>query len=174
MTQPLGLSVLTLRGLEAYQAASAVGTSVQPVTYRFSNLEYDLAAGGVGLTELAGVWREGAISGYFTVDQDTVEFLIDVPPDEAVDYGRTCGLYLADGSLFLVAAPPFAFPPAFHQRFKIQLRYGNVAALTDFQYLPFQETTQDLVTLGHKATANLQTLRNARELGLLKYNQFRR
>ena len=174
MTQPLGLSVLTLRGLEAYQAASAVGASVQPVTYQFSNLEYDLAAEGLGLTELAGVWREAAISGYFAVDRDTVEFLVDVPPDEAVDYGRTCGLYLADGTLFLVAAPPFAFPPAFHQRFKIQLRYGNAAALTDFQYLPFQETSQDLVTLGHKATSNLQVLRNARELGLLKHHQYRR
>lgn len=168
MPNPVGMCILTLAGLAAYQSASATGSSVQPVTYKMSNLEYDLAVQGPALQDLAGVWRDAPISGYFTVDADTVEFLLDVPPDEADDYGRTVGLYLADGTLFLLARPPHPLPPMFHQRFKVQLRYNNAVALTDFQYLSFQETTQDLVTLAAKAQANLQVLRNAAEIGRVK------
>lgn len=171
-TQAVGVSVLTLAGHTAYQQASLSGSSVQPVGYKFSSKEYDLEADGLGLESLEDVWREADISGYFAIDDDTVEFLIEVPPDEAINYGRTAGLYLADGTLFMVAAPPYPFPPAFQQRFKIQLKYGSALELTDFQYLSFQETTQDLVTLAHKAVVNLQTLRNAREVGLLKHYQF--
>ena len=167
-----GVSILTLAGLTAYQSASATGSSVQPVTYQFSSRDYDLDDGGASLAALEEVWKEADISGYFAVNDDTVEFLVDIPPDEAEGYGRTCGLFLADGTLFMVAKPPYAFPPMFHQRFKIQLVYNNASALTDFQYLSFAETTQDLVALAAKAHANLQTLRNAREIGRIKQRIF--
>ncbi len=174
MADPVGATILTVAGLAAYQSASATGSSVQPVTYQVSNIDYDLSADGPTLTEMEGVWRTADISGYFTIDDDTVEFLVDIPPDEAEDYGRTYGLFLADGTLFMLAKGPYALPPLFHQRLKVQLAYSNAVALTDFQYLSFAETYQDLVTLGAKAQGNLQILRNARELGLQKQFMLRR
>ncbi len=171
---PVGESILTLAGLTAYQNASATGASIQPLTYQLSSKDYDLAAEGPTLDALDDVWRTDEISGYFTVDDDTVEYLLDIPAEDAEAYAYTAGLFLADGTLFMLAKPPYPFPPLFHQRFKIQLKYADAVALTDFKYLNFSETTQDLVTLGAKATANLQVLRNAHELGLQKQFMFRR
>ncbi|WP_456400117.1 hypothetical protein, partial [Persephonella sp.] len=99
------------------------------------------------LTDLSGVWKTADISGYFPINDNTVEFLVDIPPEEASSYGKTFGLYLEDGTLFMIAKPPYPFPPALRQTFKIQLVYNNANNLIDFQYVPFYETEQDLAIL---------------------------
>ena len=137
----VGQSMLTLKGSYALADASSTGKSIRPKFYKVSNQDIPLDP---TLTDLTGVWKQADISGYFPIDENTVEFLVDISPEEASSYGKTFGLYLEDGTLFMIAKPPYPFPPALRQTFKIQLVYNNVNNLVDFQYLPFYETEQDL------------------------------
>ncbi len=149
----VGQSILTLKGSYALADASSTGKSIRPKFYKVSGNDIALDP---TLTDLTGVWKQADISGYFPINDNTVEFLVDIPPEQATSYGKTFGLYLEDGTLFMIAKPPYPFPPQLRQTFKIQLVYNNVNNLVDFQYLPFYETEQDLsifdvsMTLGNR------------------------
>ncbi len=161
----VGKSILTIKSSYALADASSTGKSIKPKYYKVSNQDLSLDP---TLTDISGVWKQADISGYFQVNDNTVEFLVDIPPEQAADYGKTFGLYLEDGTLFMIAKPPYPFPPQLRQTFKIQLIYQQANNLIDFQYIPFYETEQDLaifdvaMTLGER----LQTIRS--EIELLK------
>jgi len=127
----VGQSILTVKGSYALADASQTGKSIKPKFYKVSNQDITLDP---TLTDISGVWKQADISGYFPVNDNTVEFLVDIPPEEATSYGRTFGLYLEDGTLFMIAKPPYPFPPALRQTFKIQLVYNNANNLIDFRH----------------------------------------
>jgi len=135
----VGQSILTVRGSYALADASSTGKSIKPKFYKVSNQDIPLDPTVTTLTDLPGVWKQADISGYFPINDNTVEFLVDIPPEEATDYGKTFGLYLEDGTLFMIAKPPYPFPPSLRQTFKIQLVYNNANNLIDFQYIPMAE-----------------------------------
>ena len=162
----VGKSLITADGINALANASASGTSVKPKYFKFSNqdlvLDPNLSAG-----DIVG-WRTQDINLYQKVDDRTVEFVCDVIPTEATDYARVCGLYLDDGTLFMVAKTPYPFPPALRQTFKIQMVYENADQLMDFKYVPFSEEEQSLSILDTAVSLGLQTIENAKEIGLVK------
>ncbi|WP_456390599.1 hypothetical protein [Hydrogenimonas sp.] len=160
----VGKSIITEKGIFAMADASVTGKLVQPKYFKFSTTDYNLDP---ALTDISG-WLQKDISLYNKIDDNTVEFLCDVAPEEATDYARTAGLFLEDGTLFMLAKPPFPFPPGMRQTFKIQLVYQNAEQLIDFQYLPFYETEQDLMILEVGAQAGLRHLDLQEEIGLLQ------
>ncbi len=159
----VGQSILTTQGILKLSDASRTGKSIKPQSYRVSNQDIPLDP---TLTTLPGVWKSGDISGYIPISNDTVEFLIDIPQEEATGWGRTFGLYLDDGTLFMIAKPPYPFPPSLRQIFKIQLTFSNIQRYVNFQYIPFYETQQDLMILDNifTTTQSVETLRKDIEL----------
>ena len=169
----VGQSILTVKGSYALADASQTGKSIKPKFYKVSNQDITLDP---TLSDLTGVWKQADISGYFPINDNTVEFLVDIPPEQATGYGKTFGLYLEDGTLFMIAKPPYPFPPQLRQTFKIQLVYNNVNNLVDFQYLPFYKTEQNLAILDVAMTfgERLQVVRNEIEdLKLAKQTLFK-
>lgn len=154
----VGEVVLTLQGSYALADAQATGKSIKPKYYKVSNKDITLDP---TLRDISGVWKQANISGYVPIDKDTIEFIIDIPPEEATSYGKTFGLYLEEGTLFAIAKPPYPFPPYLRQTFKVQIRYTNISQMTDFQYIPFYETEQSLSLLDAFATLShlIQNLR---------------
>lgn len=162
----VGSSIVTADGINALANASATGTSVKPKYFKFSNQDLVLDP-NLSASDLTG-WRTQDINLYQKVDAQTVEFVCDVIPTEAIDYARVCGLYLDDGTLFMVAKPPYPFPPQLRQTFKIQMIYQNIDTLLDFKYLSFDEEEQSLSILDTSISLGLQTMENATQIGLLK------
>ncbi len=176
----VGKVILTVQGSYALADAQATGKNIQPKYYKVSNQDIPLDP---TLTDIPGVWKQDNISGYIPIDSDTVEFVIDIPPEEATNYGRTFGLYLADGTLFAIAKPPYPFPPNLRQTFRVQVRYSNINQITDFKYIPFYETEQSLsildatATLGNrilKLRQEVENLKQAREVLFENSNEFRK
>jgi len=132
----VGSSIITADGINALANASASGTSVKPKYFKFSNQDLVLDP-NLSAEDIVG-WRTQDISLYQTIDSKTVEFVCDVEPTEATDYTRVCGLFLEDGTLFMVAKPPYPFPPSLRQTFKIQMMYDNATDLLEFKYIPTQ------------------------------------
>ena len=162
----IGSSVVTADGINALANASAIGISVKPKYFKFSNQDLVIEP-NLSASDIVG-WRTQDINLYQKVDDKTVEFVCDVAPTEAADYARVCGLYLDDGTLFMVAKPPYPFPPSLRQTFKIQMVYENATGLLDFKYVSFSETEQDLSLLDTSITLGLQTMENAKDIGLIK------
>jgi hypothetical protein len=160
----VGQSIITSNGIKALMDASAVGKLIKPKYFKFSDTDYTLDP---TIEDISG-WIQKDISVYNTLNSNTVEFTCDVAPEEASNYTKTAGLYLDDGTLFMLAKPPFPFPPMLRQTFKIQLVYQNAENLIDFSYLPFYETEQDLAILNNAAVLGEQILKNAEEIGLIK------
>ena len=155
----VGQSIITADGINALANAAASGTSVKPKYFVFSHqdlvLDPKLSAG-----DIHG-WRTQDISLYQVLDSSTVEFVCDVAPTEATDYTHVCGLYLEDGTLFMVAKPPFPFPPQLRQTFKVQMVYANADRLLDFRYLPYSETEQSLAALDVALSSALRGFESA-------------
>ena len=175
----VGQVILTVQGSYALADTQATGKNVQPKYYKVSNQDIQLDP---TLTDITGVWKTADISGYIPIDNDTVEFVIDIPPEQATDYGRTFGLYLADGTLFAVAKPPYPFPPALRQTFRVQVRYSNINQITDFKYIPFYETEQSMsildvpLSLGDRiliARQELEDLKRAKDVLFANDREFR-
>ena len=162
----VGESIITADGINALANAAASGTSVMPKYFVFSHQDLVLDP-NLSAVDIRG-WRTQDISLYQVLDSSTVEFVCDVAPTEATDYTRVCGLYLDDGTLFMLAKPPFPFPPQLRQTFKIQMRYQNAEGLLDFQYIPYSETEQSLASLDTALTAGINAIQNAEELAKLK------
>ena len=160
----VGQSIITSSGIKALMDASAVGKLIKPKYFKFSDTDYTLDP---TIENISG-WIQKDITLYNTINENTIEFVCDVAPEEAVKYTKTAGLYLDDGTLFMLAKPPFPFPPLLRQTFKIQLVYQNAENLIDFSYLPFYETEQDLAILNNAAVFGDEILKNAQEIGLIK------
>ena len=160
----VGQSIITSSGIKALMDASAVGKLVKPKYFKFSDVDYNLDP---TITDI-GSWIQKDITLYNTINENTIEFVCDVAPEEAAKYTKTAGLYLDDGTLFMLAKPPFPFPPLLRQTFKIQLVYQNAENLIDFSYLPFYETEQDLAILNNAAVFGDEILKNAQEIGFIK------
>jgi len=141
--KPVGTSVLTLSGLKLLQEATVTGKKINPTKFKVSNQDVELYQGID--TKLQGVWYEARINGYRKINENTVEFILDVPPDKAQDFGRTFGLYTEDGTLLMLAKPPFPFPPLARQTLKVQLTWKSIEEVVDFKYIPTSEYEQHLM-----------------------------
>jgi len=160
----VGQSIITTNGIKALMDASAVGKLIKPKYFKFSDVDYTLDP---TITDISG-WIQKDITLYNKLDDNRVEFVCDVAPEKAVKYTKTAGLYLDDGTLFMLAKPPFPFPPMLRQTFKIQLVYQNSSNLIDFSYLPFYETEQDLAILNNAATIGELALKTSEEIEMLQ------
>lgn len=161
----VGQSVLTFRGLMALTDALQRNRQVKVTQYRASTQDINLDP---NMTSLPGTWKTGNISAYIPVNQNTVEFIIDIPQEEATNYSRAFGLYLEDGTLFMLAKPPYPFPPGLRQVMKIQLVFQNATQIINFQYVPFYETEQDLRTLEATLILGSKMLEVQEDIALLK------
>lgn len=145
MSTPVGKLIITSAGIAALAEAQAHGKLPVPKFFRLSeqNLLLDEA-----LTEndITG-WYTHDINLFHRVNKDVVEFVCDVPPNEATNYTYTVGLYFEDGTLFAVGKPPFPSVPMSRQRFKLQITYANAGILMNFQYIPYEEEEQNLIIL---------------------------
>lgn len=170
----VGTSILTDAGLQALINAHAQGTKVKPKYYKVTDQNISLSS---SLTDIPNAWMTADIDGYVQVDQNTVEFLIVIPTEAAHKYGRTFGLFLEDGTLLLVAKPPYPFPPGLRQTFKVQLYFEKANEVLDFQYIPFDETEQSLAvydaTTLHDVVAEMQDEINLLHQARIDYYSFK-
>lgn len=162
----LGESIVTADGIKALALASASGSTIKPRYFKFSsqNLNVDPE---LDKNDISG-WIQKDIGLYNLINNTTIEFVCDVMPDEATHYAKFCGIYLDDGTLFMVAKPPYPFPPGLRQTFKIQMVYQNATGLVDFQYLPWDEQEQSLSILDTSVSLGIETMANSEDIGLLK------
>jgi hypothetical protein len=158
MTKPIGKAILTESGMKAYQDAAFKGKIVTPRYFKFSEEDIDLD-NAFKLMDING-WIKQDINAYIPIDISAVEYLCQVEPDKAIKYCKICGIYLDDGTLIALAKPPYPFPPSIAQRFKVQVKYGNLQNLTNFSYLPHDELEQDLARLDTQAAIGEQLLKN--------------
>lgn len=170
----VGTSILTDAGLQALINAHAQGTKVKPKYYKVTDQNISLSP---SLTDIPNAWRTADIDGYVQVDENTVEFLIVIPTEAASYYGRTFGLFLEDGTLLLVAKPPYPFPPGLRQTFKVQLYFEKADEVLDFQYIPFDETEQSLAVYDantlHDVVAEMQDEINLLHQARIDYYSFK-
>ena len=150
-----GKTVITLNGLKALTEASSLGRQVKPVYFKVSDADIGDIYPGIDLKDLPSVWHQANISGYIPVNDSTVQFILDTPPDKAVKYGKTFGLYLEDGTLFAVAKPPYPFPPLMRQRFRVQFVWQQIESVMNFEDIPFYEFDQDVAHLDALSTISL-------------------
>lgn len=161
-----GQSIITADGINALIQATISGKQIQPKYFRFS--EQDLILDPNLKAKDLVAWRTQNINLYSIIDSNTLEFVCDIEPTIATKYTRSCGLYLEDNTLFLVAKPPYPFPPALRQTFKIQMTYQNATGLVDFKYIPFSQTEQDLSLLNSIVVGSNQILRNSLKVEKIK------
>jgi hypothetical protein len=140
----VGTSILTNAGLQKLINALAQGTKVSPKYYKVTDSDVTLDP---ALTDIPNAWKQADISGYVQIDANTIEFLITIPHEEVTKYGKCFGLYLDDGTLFLVAKPPYPFPPGMRINFKVQFYFEQAEKVINFQYIPFDETEQNLAIM---------------------------
>jgi len=159
-----GKSLITALGLKALRDASLNNRDVMPKYFKFcsSDIELDIK---LESKDIDG-WIEQDIDLYQVLDDNTVEFVCDVKPTDATSYAVVCGLYLDDGTLFMVAKPPYPFPPQARQTLKIQFVFQNAENLLDFKYIPFSEQEQSLASLDTALTFGCETMEFAEEEGL--------
>ena len=150
-----GKTVITLNGLKALTEASSLGRQVKPVYFKVSDADIGDIYPGIDLKDLPSVWYQANISGYIPVNDSTVQFILDTPPDKAVKYGKTFGLYPEDGTLFAVAKPPYPFPPLMRQRFRVQFVWQQIESVMNFEDIPFYEFDQDVAHLDALSTISL-------------------
>lgn len=162
----VGTSIVTVGGIHALAAASASGLSIKPKYFKFSS--QDIAINPeLDKNDING-WITKDISLYQTIDDMTIEFVCDVNANDASNYTRIAGLYLDDGTLFMVAKPPYPFPPSLRQTFKIQMVYQNATGLVNFQYIPWDEEQQSLSILETSMSLGMQIMENAQTIGFVK------
>ena len=126
----VGGSMVTTEGLSRMIEE---GTGIVPKYFKFSSQDTELRA-NLTATDIDG-WIQRDITAYEQIDEQTIEFVCDVLPGDAVQDTRLCGMYLDDGTLFMIAKPVHTFPPDLRQTFRVQLVYENASDILDFQYL---------------------------------------
>lgn len=167
----MGKTVITLNGLKALIEASTLGRKVKPIYFKVSDTDLGDIYPGIDIADLPEVWHQANISGYILVNDSTVQFILDIPPENAVSFGKIFGLYFEDGTLFAVAKPPYPFPPLMRQRFKVQFVWQQIEAVMNFEDIPFYEFDQDMSQLDAISTISLALFDVQEHLTLLE--QFR-
>ena len=150
-----GKTCITLNGLKALTEASSLGRQVKPVYFKVSDADIGDIYPGIDLKDLPSVWHQANISGYIPVNDSTVQFVLDIPQDKAIKYGKIFGLYLEDGTLFAVAKPPYPLPPLMRQRLKAQFVWQQIESVMNFEDIPFYEFDQDVAHLDALSTISL-------------------
>ena len=162
-----GQAIITIAGLQALQQAISQNRQVKLKSFKVSDQDISLTP---TISSLPNVWYSDDISGYFPINQNTVEFLLQVPQERMTNWGRTYGLYLENGTLFAVAKPPYAFPPGAKSIFKVQIAFQNITDHISFEYIPFSETEQDLSLLHTTSTIVTILFELKEEIERLKYS----
>jgi len=162
-----GQAIITISGLEALQQAISQRRQIKLKSFKVSDQDLSLSP---TLTSIPGVWYSADISGYFPINANTVEFLLQIPENLMTKWGRTYGLYLEDGTLFAVAKPPYPFPPGAKSIFKVQISFQNLTEHVSFEYIPFSETEQDLSLLHTTATLSQILLETKEEVEKIRYS----
>jgi hypothetical protein len=163
-----GKTVITLSGIKALTLATTLGKQVKPVYFKVSDQDIGDIYPGINISDLPSVWYQANISGVIPVNDHTVEFILDIPPDKATKYGKTFGLYLGDGTLFAVAKPPYPFPPLMRQRFKVQFVWQQIESVMSFEDLPFYEFDQDVYALSGFSVFGKALLEDTLKISLLE------
>jgi len=164
-SEVVGIAVPTVNGLKKIADATITGKSVKPKYFKVSKDDIPLDP---TIEDLTGIWYQADITAYIPVDDNTVHFITDVPPEEASDYGRVVGLYFEDRTLFAISKPKYPFSPALKQRLITEFQYTNATNIMDFSYIPLIELDQYLTILDVSATLGNQILELRKELELLK------
>jgi len=165
--QLTGGTIITLAGRNALRDAELTGSSPQPKYYRVSANDYPLDP-VMTAADFHG-WYTHEINAYVPVDDDTAQFTVRIPEDEATSDMLTVGIFLEDGTLFGLAKPDYAMPRGITQVFHILHEYDNISELLDFRYIPIEELDQIAMHLDTSVTLGLQTMKNlSRTLGVTK------
>ena len=162
-----GKTCITANGIKALAEASTLGTKVKPSYFKVSDTDMDIYP-GIDISDLSNSWYQADISGYIQVDDNTVQFILDIPQDSATKFGKIFGLYLEDGTLFAVAKPPYPFAPLMRQRFKVQFVWQQIESVMNFEDIPFYEFDQDIVRLESTSTLALAIFDIQEHLNLLE------
>lgn len=152
----LGVSKITIDGINALSNASTSGTSIKPKYFVVSNQDLEVSE-NLTANDING-WFTKDIDGYNKINSDQVEFACKIEPDNATDFARFFGIFLEDGTLFMVGKPAYPYPPGAEHIFLMQMVYNNVDAVVNFEYLPFDEQEQYSAILDTQVTYFLQTL----------------
>ncbi len=131
----VGGSMVTTEGLSRMIED---GVSIVPKYFKFSSQDINLNA-NLTAADVDG-WIQKNIVEYIKVDEQTIEFVCDVLPGDAIQTTNLCGMYLEDGTLFMVAKPVHEFPSDLRQTFRIQLVYENAEDILNFTYLDLTDT----------------------------------
>jgi len=168
MANPVGITVLTKQGILALTDASQGLITPAPKYFKASSKDYGDIYNGIDIQELEQVWYEGQIANAVPIDDNTVEFILDIPPDRATNYARTFGLYLDNGVLFALSKTFSPYPPLMHLRHRAQLKWSAINKILDFKYIPFYETEQYLSILDLSATLGELIIKHRKEIERLK------
>lgn len=148
-----GRSLISEKGLQALSEFTLSDKKLPLKYFKVSDKEYDLSR---SVTDIDG-WYQNDINAFLPVDDNTIEFVVDVPPEKAKYYGKTFALFLEDGTLFMLAKPPAPFPPLFRQVFRIQFVYENANNSFDFKYIPFSDVEKVFSALDVLVGKGLET-----------------
>ena len=146
--QLTGGTIITLAGRNALRDAELTGSIPQPKYYRVSANDYPLDP-AMTTADFHG-WYTHEINAYVPVDDDTAQFTVRIPEDEATSDMLTVGIFLEDGTLFGLAKPDYAMPRGITQMFHILHAYDDISELLDFRYIPIEELDQHASTI-HQA-----------------------
>jgi len=157
-------SIVTKDGIHAFIKASETGKKLQPKYFIFSDKDIKIDP-NVSAKDFHG-WKKQDINQYQKINDETLEFICDVKPDEAKHYTKSVGLFLEDGTLFMIAKPPYPFPPSLRQTIKIQLKYQNANNLMSLDYISWSEEEQSLAALDTALALGFETMESAEDYGL--------
>ncbi len=119
----VGAGILTTAGLQHLADAIANNTTIQPTKFRVSDedieLSPNLTAGDVNW------WRVQDIDVSHKIDEDNAEFVCIIAPENMTNWAKLYGLFLDDGTLFMVVKPPYPLPPSIKMTERIRLQYAN-------------------------------------------------
>jgi len=90
-------------------------------------------------------WYSGDITSCLMTGNDRIEFTCEVPREKAKKSTNLCGLYLEDGSLFMVARVKYPIPSKLKQKFKIKLTHKNILDRMDLKYIIQQKIDNDQI-----------------------------
>ena len=150
-----GKTVITLNGLKALTEAFSLGRKTKPISFKVSDVDIGDIYPAIDIADLSSVWYQADISGRIPIDANTVQFVLGIPPDKAIRYGKIFGLYFEDGTLYAVAKPPHPFPPLIRQRLRVQFVWQQIESVMNFEDIPFYEFDQDIVKLEAVTTLSL-------------------
>ncbi|MGB9674867.1 MAG: hypothetical protein ACPLX8_01915, partial [Nanopusillaceae archaeon] len=143
----IGTSILTNVGQTALMNAT-VSNPINIATFTVSNTTSNLDPTTTNFTG----WITKTVTGLTLINDNTVEITCVVEPDEASDIAASVGIFLSDGTLFLISNPSSPIPPGMRQVIKTQIIYTNCGSLVNFNYLPWGLENLTLLTLDNQVS----------------------